>query len=734
MRGFAAATFGALAILASVGATQAGSTRPATSNLARCVCIGGSCGITASTIRSRRELSGGRFRPLARGNGTDPLQYPRVVGSNQAVLFTNFPGQDAQEFAFLKKYLASEHFDVTIDSNTGTSPGSAILANFLAAAKAGVFVYSTHGVEADKRAGIDFFGLLVEEYASETKWKAAWARYDSMPQYQGGVLAHLGPYTEKHVKTGDQERWGIFLTDKGIHKFFGGATDQIVFGGSCYSWDFSAVSGGFGADAYFGYTNVTDDDFCDNDWETLFLRLIGNDHGGLYRSTLAAWKAGGFTTDGNVYGTPNGPTTTLRADFAESHAPELETADLLLSPAVSTVALPESTAPNSAGANGPFAIDFDAAMDTSVDPGSILSATGGRILSPKWVSPVELDFSLLPNNCAAGCTVPVTINAEDAVSAGPFQNDLDGNTDPSWAKGLSGVEPIGDNYQFKLAFTPAKIGYDAGGSLMAMDPNGSNRERLISNAGGESWAANGSSLLSDTGGRITLIHPGNPKRTVLKFIPAGAYPLLSPDGASVAWANSDQDTLTVASIDGKNVRRAFPASGTRSLEDFYWYPDSTRLLVSAWNYGSEGGPTDPSPYVADTATDAISPVRITGLTADENEIEQPSVSWDGSRVTFEALDGNSLDFMTSLYTAPSTGGSARVVTTVKGEVRSIWDPQFSPDGRTIAFDDDSYGSDESTIWIVPTAGGTPTSTGVKADYWRWIPPMIDIETKPPGDG
>src|SRR5579872_112366 len=88
--------------------------------LVRCACIGTSCRIK-NTVPGAREFSGGRFRAMHADESTSDTEYPQVVQSGKAVLFTNFPAQDHGQFFFLRKYLTNDGLDVTWDTNTGTS-------------------------------------------------------------------------------------------------------------------------------------------------------------------------------------------------------------------------------------------------------------------------------------------------------------------------------------------------------------------------------------------------------------------------------------------------------------------------------------------------------------------------------------------------------------------------------------------------------------------------------------
>lgn len=76
-------------------------------------------------------------------------------------------------------------------------------------------------------------------------------------------------------------------------------------------------------------------------------------------------------------------------------------------------------------------------------------------------------------------------------------------------------------------------------------------------------------------------------------------------------------------------------------------------------------------------------------------IRYPAISPDGSQIAFSYLG--------DIWVVPSSGGSARMITSHEGYERS---PVWSPDGNTIAFMADWHGSGD--VYLAPNAGGPPT--------------------------
>jgi imidazolonepropionase-like amidohydrolase/Tol biopolymer transport system component len=96
------------------------------------------------------------------------------------------------------------------------------------------------------------------------------------------------------------------------------------------------------------------------------------------------------------------------------------------------------------------------------------------------------------------------------------------------------------------------------------------------------------------------------------------------------------------------------------------------------------------------------PAKTVELDTDEGTWMSLDVSPDGKTIAFDLLG--------DLYTVPITGGDAKALT--EG---IAWDmqPQFSPDGKHVAFTSDRDGADN--IWILPAAGGAPTQVS-KEDF------------------
>lgn len=165
-----------------------------------------------------------------------------------------------------------------------------------------------------------------------------------------------------------------------------------------------------------------------------------------------------------------------------------------------------------------------------------------------------------------------------------------------------------------------------------------------------------------------------------------ASPALSPDGK---WL------LFVHTYEGQDVLGIVDAQGLRwpqklvSGDDFYmqpvWHPDSQRLAWIAWNH--------------------------------------PRMPWEGSRLQLGRLR----------FLDPETPTLDEVATLAGGDEVAVFQPAFSPDGRSLA-----YASDESGWWQLYAyeleTGAHRRLTSVEADFAlpAWIQGMRTFSFGPDG--
>src|SRR5262245_29364768 len=102
-------------------------------------------------------------------------------------------------------------------------------------------------------------------------------------------------------------------------------------------------------------------------------------------------------------------------------------------------------------------------------------------------------------------------------------------------------------------------------------------------------------------------------------------------------------------------------------------------------------------------------------------VSDPQVSPDGGSVVYvvSELDRSTDKTNSSLWLVPSAGGPPKPLTTTPGTNNH---PRWSPDGRTIAFISNRGGS--AQVWLLPIDGGEPsalTKLPVDASGPIWSP-------------
>jgi len=209
-----------------------------------------------------------------------------------------------------------------------------------------------------------------------------------------------------------------------------------------------------------------------------------------------------------------------------------------------------------------------------------------------------------------------------------------------------------------------------------------------------------------TGERRQVTHPASDA--------SDTAPAISPDGRYLAFvrrgAGNPLGTVFVQPMDSAqstgNPRQLTREPRTGTIE---WMPDSTRVVYEVgdrgglWRAPIDGGPPDPV---------------LTNVPA-----AKPSISRDGARLVYQYNMTDSNIWRMTGPEVPDRQESVRAFERVVASTSYDSSPQFSPDGRRIAFVSGRSGDPE--IWVAGSDGSQQTRlTSIKGPFVgspRWSP-------------
>lgn len=262
-----------------------------------------------------------------------------------------------------------------------------------------------------------------------------------------------------------------------------------------------------------------------------------------------------------------------------------------------------------------------------------------------------------------------------------------------------------------------RIAYVRGQTLRVIDSDGANDVQIPadSNATAPAWDPTGTRLVYATygaNGRIIMTDLASGQMRVLQpkiWNTSLTTPVFAPDGASVLYARSDDDshsTLWRIPLSGGEPVRIDRGRGISTSPSFS--PDGRRIAFMTDRIGHN------EVYIIDA--DGSNPIWITQIAGDLNESSyrgEPDWSSDGVTVALQSRVSGSFQLMM----VNMRDNLATRLTDV-GENQS---PSWAPDGRHIVFTSNRSGSDQ--LWILDTRSHVTRQLTHQsgAKYGAWSP-------------
>ncbi len=271
--------------------------------------------------------------------------------------------------------------------------------------------------------------------------------------------------------------------------------------------------------------------------------------------------------------------------------------------------------------------------------------------------------------------------------------------------GCGGTKPPGN----PAANNPAMV-FDSNRAIVGSD---------ASSAGGNIWSINADSSSATPLTRLTAASV---------FSSGGVW---SPDGRKLAFNSlaaldgSDAanfnftPNIWVMNADGSSATPLTRLTAANTVAQLpQWSPDGTKIsfVSSRALDGSDANNGTLNLWIMNA--DGSSPIPLTRLTAAFADVLNASWSPDGTKIafdTFRALDGTDAVGPENIWVINSDGSGAAPLTTLTGTLRAAA-PQWSPDGKKLAFESDRAldGSDTANVnstnnlWVVNADGSSAT--------------------------
>ena len=222
---------------------------------------------------------------------------------------------------------------------------------------------------------------------------------------------------------------------------------------------------------------------------------------------------------------------------------------------------------------------------------------------------------------------------------------------------------------------------------------------------GVTWVGDRVIYASAADGKHDLWSLGAASRDAIRLTDDTAYeasPTALPNGSAILYLSGTAERRTIWRVNADGTQRRQLTNGPRD-GDFAIAPDSKSIAWASvdpgtmesvlWSMPIGGGPKQ---RIASRAT----------------VLDQVRYSPDGKSIVFTGYDHNTL----KLFRVPANGGPAKALLNERAHSAA-----FSPDGSTIACAYKSTDSMHTTLGLLPSRGGNPTTLALNGWLFKWLP-------------
>lgn len=271
-------------------------------------------------------------------------------------------------------------------------------------------------------------------------------------------------------------------------------------------------------------------------------------------------------------------------------------------------------------------------------------------------------------------------------------------------------------YMPATCFSPMTPGYD----IWVAEADGSGLTNVSNSPGLDwdaSWSPDGTKIafVSNRGGNLdtyVMDADGSDVQQITHSIGDDSYPTWSPSGRKIAVVDTSRRSPDIVVMRSDGTRRRRIAS-FRAIYELAWSPDGRRIAFTKEDHDGS----------ADIFTIRPDGTGMRSVTDPNDDLDALGANWSpsGRRLVFDAVTcppppwsgcGNNW----AIYSIRRDGSGLKQLTQKQHDVLT---PDWSPDGTTIAYADESHAGGKSDIWLMNRDGSNQRVAFTKPDSYDW---------------